>query len=342
MSGTTNVSAAGFSDISGRTTEKLVHHLPTWNNPTKNNPMTLQRQEIKERMDASPQNKTIVDLDEIIEKWVWKMWESSKRSREDSKYRREELDVKINWTRANFWQSEATFTRSAQFRMPKSQILFKTHYSNNTDCEQEYSLRAERSTVTTLNFSFMRGFTKEKEGCVTFKLPNEVLEVGGGLRHEQRVEYGKDSTFETQMIWSADSAIRVAPHSKAKAELCITEEEYAADFSVEVRFSCRISAMISTRQGSGYYKYMEGDLTTIFGDALRSGGSGLSHGQFEIHDQTQTVRTVMIGKCAFRYGIEQHVTVEQEKLPSSTSLPTVTSEPPPKYRPVYNIANNVR
>jgi hypothetical protein len=32
--------------------------------------MTLQRQEIKERMDAAPQNKTIADLDEIIEKWV--------------------------------------------------------------------------------------------------------------------------------------------------------------------------------------------------------------------------------------------------------------------------------
>lgn len=146
------------------------------------------------------------------------MWESSKRSREDSKYRREELDIKINWKRVNFWQSEAVFTRPAQLRMPKSQILFRTHFSNNTESEQEYSLRAERSTITTLNFTFMRGFTKEKEGCVTFKLPNEVLEVGGGLRHEQRVDYGRDSAFETQMTWTADSAIRVPPHSKANAE----------------------------------------------------------------------------------------------------------------------------
>ena len=146
------------------------------------------------------------------------MWESSKRTREDSKYRREELDVKVNWKRVYFWQSEAQFKRPAHLRMPKSQILFKTHFSNNTDREQEYSLRAERSTTTTLNFSFMKGFTKEKEGCVTIKLPNEVLEVGGGLRHEQRVDYGRDSTFETQMTWSADSAIRVAPRSKANAE----------------------------------------------------------------------------------------------------------------------------
>jgi len=327
-----------ISNISGKTTEQLIHNIPTLINQTKN-PMTLQRQEIKERLDAGSHNKTIVDLDEVIEKWVWKMWELSKRNREDSKYRREELDIKLNWKRVNFWQSEANFIRSAQLRMPKSQILFKTHFTNNTDREQEYSLRAQRSTTTTLNFTFMRGFTKEKEGSVSFKLPHEVLEVGGGLRHEQRVDYGKDSTFETQMTWSADSAIFVTPHSKANVELCITEEEYSADFSVEVRFSGRISAMISTRNHTaGYYKYMEGDLATIFSDALRSGNCGVNHGQFEVHEQTQTVRAVMLGKCAFRYGIEQHVNVEQEKLADLSS--TMTNEPPPKYRPAF-IPHNI-
>jgi hypothetical protein len=120
--------------------------------------------------------------------------------------------------------------------------------------------------------------------------------------------------------------------------LCITEEEYSADFSIEVRFSGRISAMISTRNNTGgYYKYMEGDLATIFAEALRTGGSGASAGQFEVHEQTQTVRTVMMGKCAFRYGIEQHVTVEQEKLPVSTSSSSTIkpSEPPPRYRPLF-------
>lgn len=322
-----------LTDISNKTTEKLIQTIPTLINQTKN-PVTLQRQEMKQRLDAGPQNKTIIDLDEIIEKWAWKMWELSKRSREDSKYRREELDVKINWKRVNFWQSEAVFARPAQLRLPKSQILFKTHFTNNTESEQEYSLRAERSTITTLNFTFLRGFTKEKEGSVSFKLPNEVLEVGGGLRHEQRVEYGKDSTFETQMTWSADSAIRVAPHTKANAELCITEEEYAADFSVEVRFSGRISAMITTRNHSaGYYKYMEGDLATIFTEALRTGCSGLTSSQFEVHEQTQTVRTLMFGKCAFRFGIEQHVNVEQQKLVDLSTK--IVNEPPPKYRPVY-------
>ena len=32
--------------------------------------MTIQRQEIKDRLDSAPHSRTIVDLDEIIEKWV--------------------------------------------------------------------------------------------------------------------------------------------------------------------------------------------------------------------------------------------------------------------------------
>ena len=55
--------------------------------------------------------------------------------------------------------------------------------------------------------------------------------------------------------------------------------------------------------------------------------------QFEVHEQTQTVRTLMFGKCAFRYGIEQHVNVEQQKLVDLSAK--IVNEPPPKYRPVY-------
>jgi DNA-binding NarL/FixJ family response regulator len=98
--------------------------------------------------------------------------------------------------------------------------------------------------------------------------------------------------------------------------------------------------MISTRNNTGvYYKYMEGDLATIFAEALRTGSSGASPGQFEVHEQTQTVRTVMTGKCAFRYGIEQHVNVEQEKLPDLSSSSIKINELPPRYRPIL-ISNN--
>ena len=94
--------------------------------------------------------------------------------------------------------------------------------------------------------------------------------------------------------------------------------------------------MISTRSNAdSYYKYVEGNVATIFAELLRGDISGASAGQFEVHEQTQTVRTVMTGKCGFRYGIEQRVDVEQEKLPNvSSSSMKATEPPPPRYRPL--------
>ncbi|CAM4767089.1 unnamed protein product [Rotaria magnacalcarata] len=69
MSGVTNISDTSFTDISSKTTERLVYNHPILNTQAKN-PMTLQQQEIKDRLNATPHNKSIVDLDEIIEKWT--------------------------------------------------------------------------------------------------------------------------------------------------------------------------------------------------------------------------------------------------------------------------------
>ncbi|CAF1612025.1 unnamed protein product, partial [Didymodactylos carnosus] len=132
----------------------------------------------------------------------------------------------------------------------------------------------------------------------------------------------QDSTIETVMTWSADSNIRVAPHSRANAELVITEEEYSADFQVEVRFSGRISAAICRRDNHAYVKFIDGDIARIFQEGMKTGSSS----QFEIFENS-TVRTIMSGKCAFRFGVEQHVTVEQDRLTSS-------AEQPPRYHAI--------
>jgi hypothetical protein len=72
---------------------------------------------------------------------------------------------------------------------------------------------------------------------------------------------------------------------------------------------------------------MKGDLAEIIAESLRSGNSGISSEQFDVCGQS--VRTVMTGKCAFRYGIEQHVNVEQEKLADLSSA--IMNEPPSRY-----------
>lgn len=95
--------------------------------------------------------------------------------------------------------------------------------------------------------------------------------------------------------------------------------------------------MINARNPNiNFCKYIEGDVTNIIADALRS---GTISNQFEVHDATQTVRTMFTGQCAFRYGIEQHVNVEQQNLLEASSI--ITNESPPKYRQMFHLLSNV-
>jgi hypothetical protein len=146
---------------------------------------------------------------------------------------------------------------------------------------------------------------------------------------------------EYNMRWSVNSQIRVAPYTRTYAELNIDEEEFHGDFSVFIRFYGRITATIATRQSPNtYLKFIDGDIVQIIRETMENNHrlNGL-----EIHedDSSPAVQFTMRGKCSFRYGIEQHVILNQESLdqsssssfltqnhipPTSTHLPTSNSD----------------
>ncbi len=185
-----------------------------------------------ELLEKSNEDKAIVNLDAVVEKWITYMWEKTK-SKADSRHDFDELNVKIDWKRCDITQKDAKFENMTKGTL-RNQTLFKTYFSNNTDTEQEYSFRTERKTRQSCSFSFVKGFMREKEGSIHFKLPEDILEVGGGLRSEQSVEMGKDETKEEEVTWGVDSQIRVRPHSKCNAELILNEMEMERSFKVEM------------------------------------------------------------------------------------------------------------
>lgn len=170
------------------------------------------------------------------------MWEKTKTKQQASKYEFEDLDIVVNWAKVELIQEEAKFEQeknSAKSRAPTSQTLFRTYFTNRTDIEQEYSFKTERITRQSCGFSFMKGFCREKEGGVMFKLPQEIVEIGGGIKSEQSVECGKDQTKEEEIAWGVDSIIRVKPKTKTRASLVITELQMERDFSLETRLRGR-------------------------------------------------------------------------------------------------------
>lgn len=189
------------------------------------------------------QDRTIVDLDLIVEKWITYMWEKTKlaQSSKAPKCELEDLDIVVNWARVELTQSDAQFERgqSPRSHAPIAQTLFRTYFINNTTQEQEYSFKTERSTRQSCGFSFTKGFCREKEGGVTFKIPQDIIEIGGGLRSEQFVEAGKDQTKEETITWAVDSVIKVQPHTKTSASLVITELEFDRNFTLETKLKGR-------------------------------------------------------------------------------------------------------
>lgn len=76
-----------------------------------------------------PVDKTIVDLDVIVEKWIMYMWEKTKTKQQASKYEFEDMEVIVNWSKVDLIQDEAKFEPGSNpfgNRKPNTQTLFRT------------------------------------------------------------------------------------------------------------------------------------------------------------------------------------------------------------------------
>lgn len=107
--------------------------------------------------------------------------------------RREDLLIKINWNRFVFTQHDVQFFDSSSQHLPRSQILFRTNFTNKTSNEQYFQLKTDRTTRSTYSFCFTNNLTISNKATVIFRLPNEILQLGGGIQHEQIVELGQNS-----------------------------------------------------------------------------------------------------------------------------------------------------
>lgn len=264
------------------------------------------------------ESKAIVDLDTIVENWIRYMWDKTK-TKQDSKYDFEDLGAVVNWDKVEIVQDEARFdeSRDPHTNLPKTQTLFRTIFTNRTDQEQEYSFKTERTTRQTCSFSFIKGFSREKEGSISFKIPQDIVEIGGGIKTEQSIECGKDQTKEQEVTWGVDSMIKVKPHSRTCASLVITELELTRKFSVDTRLRGRLIVSLNNRkEHNQFVKSFSGDIVEIINKAMEKYWLPSGSCIFEIINinDTKYARTTVKGKCDFRLGVEQHVTLNEENI----------------------------
>jgi hypothetical protein len=252
----------------------------------------------------------VVDLDELVKKWATQMFEYTK-SKDHARIPKEHLAFNVDWKRVRFVHHEPEYIDKRKSATPKSQILYRTHFTNNTDLDQEYSFRAERTTSSVCEVHVERAVTVGCEMNLSLKTPCDVFEANAGFKREVCVTKCQGEIVEQTMTWGVDSLIRVPPMTRTSAELVVYEDTFDGNFSVRSDVSGKLLvSVMNLRDNNNFLKSIEGDIIEII--RRETENNGLKGFTF---DSTQGVITyVTRGRCSYRYGIEQHVQLSQQKL----------------------------
>ena len=247
------------------------------------------------------------NVEEIIKRWALDMFDVTK-SKEQAKISKDSLMMTVDWKNVRFRHHPPEYTDVAQPPSPKAQVLFKTHFSNNTVMEQEYSFKTERVTRSSCEIFIEKGVTVGQEMSVKLQTPCEVFEANAGFHREVTLTNSQGELIEEEMTWEVDSQIKVPPNTKTVAQLVITEDQYSGAFIVNSEFSGKITvALTNLRDNNSFVKSIVGDVSEIIKREVERGMKGLVVNKKIVSFQTS-------GRCNFRYAIEQHVNLEQHPL----------------------------
>lgn len=246
----------------------------------------------------------IVDLEEIVKDWALKMFDVTK-TKEQGRIPKDNLEFTVNWKGVRSVHSEADFADAVHAPSPKAQVLFKTFFTNNTNMEQEYSFKTERTTRSTCDVAVEKGVTIGQEMSIKLMTPCEVFEANAGFKREVAVTKAEGESFEEELVWEVDSQIKVPSMHKTTAELVIKEEQFNSKFTVESKLWGKIHVCITDlRDNNSFVKSIEGNLADIVSN---NGAKGVKVAHNCVCFKTK-------GNCSFRYAVEQHVQLDQEAL----------------------------
>ena len=95
---------------------------------------------------------------------------------------------------------------------PKSHVLFRSEYINDSANEQEYQLRTERKTISTCDIEIFEGYITEvgAELKLEIPIPGCVLEGGSSFKREYALENTTCKSIEEEISWSVESNIKVS------------------------------------------------------------------------------------------------------------------------------------
>ncbi len=282
---------------------------------------------------GGPPAPETLDLNAIVEKWAWDMYRETAASKYKKLLSRHEnkltrgkklIDVHIDWTDVKFrditkWprMTEEMFAEEDKTIMenkdeetkpqagkPNMSILFRTRFTNDTEKEQEYTMKTEKTTRSSCSTEVETGFTKGMEMSVKLAAPGEIFEANAGYHREYSLTDVDGQSFEEEVTWGVESTIHVEKLHVAEAQLVVNEKRYTGDFQVKTKLTGSVHVTFNNiKDNNSLIIGVTGDVTGIF--------ENMKNKPNWVQIQGSSVFITTKGTCAFRYGVKQEVVVKQ-------------------------------
>ncbi|CAI9721542.1 Hypothetical predicted protein [Octopus vulgaris] len=244
-----------------------------------------------------PQHQ-IVDLESLVKERIKKFPFDKKEQDNMDKI----LPTDINWKNVAVFHGETTYSDASSFKKPNSHILFTANFENRTDHVQKHSLKTERRTKSTCTLKTEKAYSIGSSFQLKLVPPNPVIDANAGFHGSLNVSKMDEETFEEELVWAVDSQVSVQPGYKTSANLVIREEEYIGSFTSETSFQGLIHVTLRNKKDQSEMKTMTIPVTQVFTAEKGFTCDGVSS------------IFVNTGECRCRFGIEQKLTLAEEKL----------------------------
>lgn len=251
-----------------------------------------------------------VDLENVVQKWAETMFKASKTG-SHSRIPKTSLQYKINWDKVHFVHGkQEPVIKAKPSRMPKSQVLFRTVFTNRTDREQEYSFQTSRETTSTCDVSMQRCYTVGSEVNISVQTPAEVLSANAGFHRELSLTKASSTVISETLTWKVDGQIKVDKGQMTTAELVVSEEKLSDQFTITSQIFGKLLVVVTNRQdNNSLLEVFDGDIVEIIKGAQLDGDELAS-----FSCQGDVAEFVSKGSYAFHYAMEQHIDLSQEDV----------------------------
>lgn len=249
-------------------------------------------------------SQQVIDLEKIVKDRAWNFY---KKMRWYWKPRLDHVNIIFDWSGVSFVPEETKFYEKEvgpELKPEQHVTIFKSVFENKSKRVQTHSLKTERQTVAICKSSLTKGFTKGRNVGLTLQAPQNIATASVVYSKGFTVTSVEESTEETNLTWTIEGSLTVAPNSELTAEVQITEKSCTYDFTSRVAIRGKVVAKIYDLKNNFLIAYT-GDMNTIL--AKLSGK--LQHMNLKIDGET--VFLDIAGQSKFNFGTQQETIISE-------------------------------